>query len=71
MNKIVIISTCSDCPHVAFIEQPGPSNFRVYVGCSKIKKSFDYEAMNAVPIPIPNWCPLLNAEGAADKKDIA
>jgi len=62
MRKIVEVESCSECPKAMFVETRDPAIPRVYVGCGLSHRSFDYEFMNANPMPIQPWCELPDAQ---------
>ena len=58
------ITRCVACPFAAFWAEGAFSKEyslngrRIYVGCSKAKRSFDYLTNPYEPGDIPEWCPL-------------
>jgi len=68
MSKVVEVGSCSECPKAMYVETRDPAIPRVYVGCGLSHRSFDYEHMNANPIPIQRWCELSDAPAKKESK---
>lgn len=65
MSRVVVISSCLQCPMVEFIPTRDQEKPRIYVACGKCKRSFDYEALTSDAPKIPLWCPLPLEKGNA------
>ena len=69
-----VIERCVACPFAAFwgkvaLTEGGTLNgHRIYVGCSKERRPFEYGTDPFEPGDIPEWCPLPKPESQPEAK---